>query len=86
MTTAATSPDTAPVVRRTTSAASATLATPSSASGSSMLQELKPKTRPESAISHSAAGGLSTVMKLPASKAPKKNAFQLFVPARTAAA
>src|SRR5215472_16952624 len=86
ITMAATSPATAPAVRRTTSATSATLATPSSASGSSMLQELKPKTRPESAMSQSAAGGLSTVMKLAASKAPKKNAFQLFVPAMTAAA
>ena len=37
-------------------------------------------------ISHSEAGGLSTVMKFEESIEPKKNAFQLFVPAWTAAA
>jgi len=47
--------------------------------------------RPVSTADHSAhadraAGGLSTVMKLPGSIEPKKNAFQLFVPALTAAA
>ena len=35
---------------------------------------------------HRAAGDLSTVMKLDASKEPKKKAFQLLVPAWTAAA
>src|SRR5271165_1860570 len=58
-----------------------TAATPSSAWGTSMLQLLNPKTRPERAITHSEAGGLSTVMKLDESSDPKKNAFQLFVPA-----
>ena len=51
-----------------------------------MLQLLKPKIRPESSITHSDAGGLSTVMKFEESSEPKKNAFQLFVPAWTAAA
>ena len=41
--------------------------------------------RADSAISHSAAGGLSTVMKFAASDEPKKRAFQLCVPACTAA-
>ena len=51
-----------------------------------MDQELKPKIRPEISIGHSDAGGLSTVMKLDESNEPKKNAFQLLVPAWTAAA
>ena len=42
--------------------------------------------RPDSSITHSDAGGLSTVMKFDASSEPKKKAFQLFVPAWTAAA
>ena len=50
-----------------------------------MLHELRPKTRTDSAITHSEAGGLSTVMKLAASDEPKKNAFQLCEPACTAA-
>jgi hypothetical protein len=56
------------------------------ASGTSMLQLVKPKIRPESSITHNDAGGLSTVIVLPQSDEPKKNAFQLFVPACTAAA
>ena len=51
-----------------------------------MLHELSPKTRADSSITHSEAGGLSTVMKLEESNDPKKNAFQLCVPACTAAA
>jgi len=51
-----------------------------------MLQEVNPKIRAERICTHRAAGGLSTVMKLPGSIEPKKNAFQLFVPALTAAA
>ena len=50
-----------------------------------MLHELTPKIRAESSMTHRAAGGLSTVMKLAASEEPKKNAFQLLVPAWTAA-
>ncbi len=37
-------------------------------------------------MTHSDAGVLSTVMKFEASNDPKKNAFQLLVPAWTAAA
>ena len=44
-----------------------------------MLQELTPKIRAETSITHSEAGGLSTVMKLDESNEPKKNAFQLWV-------
>ena len=47
---------------------------------------LKPKIRPEISITHSEPGVLSTVMKLEESNEPKKNAFQLLVPASTAAA
>ena len=50
-----------------------------------MLHELTPKTRAESSMIHSETGGLSTVMKLEESNEPKKNAFQLFAPAWTAA-
>jgi hypothetical protein len=51
-----------------------------------MLQLLKPNSRPESSMIHSEPGDLSTVMKLDESMEPKKNAFQLLVPAWTAAA
>ncbi len=51
-----------------------------------MLQELRPKIRTERAISHSDAGGLSTVIALLASSEPKRNAFQLCDPACAAAA
>ena len=51
-----------------------------------MLQEPNPKIRPESAMTQSDAGGLSTVMKLEESNDPKKKALQLLVPAWTAAA
>ena len=37
-------------------------------------------------MTHNEAGGLSTVIALPASSDPKSIAFQLFVPAWTAAA
>ena len=50
-----------------------------------MLHELTPKIRAEISITHSDAGGLSTVIEFAASEEPKKNAFQLFVPASTAA-
>ena len=50
-----------------------------------MLQELTPKRRAERSITQSEAGGLSTVMKFEESNEPKKNAFQLFEPASTAA-
>ena len=51
-----------------------------------MLQLLKPNIRPESSMTHSEPGGLSTVMKFDESIEPKRNAFQLLVPASTAAA
>ncbi len=41
--------------------------------------------RAEISLTHSDAGGLSTVMKLDASKDPKNMAFQLLVPAAAAA-
>ena len=61
------------------------MATPSRAWGTSMLHELSPKMRAEISIGHRNAGGLSTVMKLDESEEPKKKAFQLLVPACTAA-
>jgi len=48
--------------------------------GWSLAQLLTPKMRAERPITHSAAGGLSTVIALPASSEPKNHAFQLFVP------
>ena len=50
-----------------------------------MLHELRPKIRTDRAMTHSAAGGLSTVMELAASEEPKNNAFQLCEPAWAAA-
>ena len=50
-----------------------------------MLQEFSPKIRAEISMGHKNAGGLSTVMKFDESEDPKKKAFQLFVPACTAA-
>ena len=47
---------------------------------------LKPNIRPDISITHSEPGVLSTVMKLELSNEPKKKAFQLLVPAWTAAA
>ena len=85
MTSPAMSPAAGPNHRRTAAYSTPTHATPSSACGPSMLHELTPKIRPEISITHSDAGVLSTVMKLEESKEPKKNAFQLLVPASTAA-
>ena len=56
------------------------------ASGISIDHELNPNARTDSACSHSEAGGLSTVMKLPGSIEPKKKAFQLTEALFTAAA
>ena len=50
-----------------------------------MLQALSPNSRTDSAITHSEAGVLSTVIELAASDEPKKNAFQLTEPAWAAA-
>jgi hypothetical protein len=60
--------------------------TPASASGRSIENDEKPRTLANSAWTQSAAGGLSTVMKLPGSMAPKKNAFHDTVALFTAAA
>ena len=46
------------------------MATPISAWGTSMLQELNPKTRADSACTHSASGGLSTVITPAVSNEP----------------
>ena len=55
------------------------------ASGSRMLKEESPNTRTKSAITQSEAGGLSTVIELPASDDPYRNASQFEAPACTAA-
>ena len=71
--------------RRTVTKRRPTVATPSRAWGTRMLQALTPNSRAEISMTQSDAGGLSTVMKLEASEDPKKNALQLLVPACTAA-
>ncbi len=78
-------PAAAPNRRRTVAYRRPTAATPMSASGTSRLQELTPKSRAAMSCTQSEAGGLSTVMALPESNDPKKNAFQLVEPACTAA-
>ncbi len=82
----ANSPATGPDQRRTAPYSRATAATPHSACGTSRLQEDIPKIRADRPDSHSAAGGLSTVITLPGSSAPKNHAFQLCAPAWVAAA
>jgi hypothetical protein len=81
----ASSPAACPEVRRTEVYKTPTVATPSRACGTRTLHELSPKIRTDRAISQSEAGGLSTVMALPASREPKRKAFQLWEPACTAA-
>ena len=54
--------------------------------GRSIENEENPKTRALSAMSHSAAGGLSTVIAFAESSEPKRKASQFSVPAWTAAA
>ncbi len=71
--------------RRTVAYSTPTAATPSSACGTSTLHGFRPKMRTEMSITHSDAGGLSTVMKFEASEEPKNNAVQLDDPAWTAA-
>ncbi len=56
--------------RRTSAETRATVITPMIASGSRMLNEESPKIRTDSAITHSDAGGLSTVIEFPASEEP----------------
>lgn len=74
----------APSHRRTAAYSRPADATPISACGTRMLHELSPKTRTDNAITHSDAGGLSTVIPLPASNEPKNHAFPLSAPACTA--
>ncbi len=64
---------------------SATVATPISACGTSRLSGWKPKIRADSACTHNASGGLSTVITFEASKEPYRNAVQLSVIECTAA-
>ncbi len=72
-------------LRRTVLYSTPTLATPSRASGTRMLHELRPNSLTDSAISQMAAGGLSTVMLLPPSREPKNHATQFSEPACAAA-
>jgi hypothetical protein len=51
-----------------------------------MVNSLNPNSLPDNPITHIAAGGLSTVMALPASSEPNSHAFQSWVPAWAAAA
>ncbi len=81
----ATRPPSAENRRRTVAYTAATVPTPISTCGASTLNELRPRSRAESAIGHSESGGLSTVMKFAASEDPKNIAFQLTLPACTAA-
>lgn len=63
--------------RRTEAYTTATVPTPIRASGARIAHEFRPKILTDSSIGHSEAGGLSTVMALPASSEPKNIAFQL---------
>ena len=71
--------------RRTVACTTATVPTPMSTWGRRMAKEPSPRTRTDSAITHTEAGGLSTVMALPASRLPKSSAFHETLPACTAA-
>jgi hypothetical protein len=82
----ASSPATGPDQRRTAPYSRPTAATPHSACGTSRLHDDMPKIRADRPDSHSAAGGLSTVITLPGSSAPKNHAVQLCAPAWVAAA
>ena len=62
------------------------MATPARACGSSTLNGESPNKRADNAIGHNPSGGLSTVIALPASREPKKNAFHDWAPACAAAA
>jgi hypothetical protein len=74
-----------PNARRTVACRTATVPTPMSTCGRRIANELSPKSRTDSAMTHSAAGGLSTVMALLASKLPQKKADHDSAPAWTAA-
>ena len=82
----ASSPAAGPNQRRTVGVEHADRGDAHSASGTRMRPRAAARRRrTDSAISHSDAGVLSTVMELPASEEPKKNAFQLCEPAWAAA-
>ena len=83
-TTPASRPAPAPKWRLTVAYSTPTVATPISTSGSRIGAELA-RGRTDRAMTHSAAGGLSTVMELPASEEPKKNASAALAAAWTAA-
>jgi hypothetical protein len=61
------------------------VAIPTSACGTRIASGWKPNTRTESACTHSAIGGLSTVITPEPSKVLNRNAFQLSLIERTAA-
>ncbi len=71
--------------RRTVAWTTATVPTPMRTWGSRMANELRPNSRTDRAMTHRAAGGLSTVIALLASKLPQKNADHESAPACTAA-
>ena len=75
-----------PLTRRTAAYSTPTDATPINACGSSMVNGVKPNSRPDSAMTQSAAGGLSTVIALPGSSDPNSHAVRFCVPACAAAA
>ena len=58
---------------------------PSAPAARGSLSEWKPKMRTDSACTHSASGGLSTVITFDASNEPYRNALQLSLIERTAA-
>lgn len=70
MTSPANRPAAAPNPRLTLAWTTPTVATPMSACGARMANELSPRNRTDSAITHREAGGLSTVIELPASDEP----------------
>ena len=74
-----------PHARRTVAYSKYVHTTPMSACGNRIANELRPSKRTESAMSQMDAGGLSTVMALPASRLPHKKASQLLEPACAAA-
>ena len=80
------SPAAAPDHRFTAAYTRATVPTPINACGSSSENDEKPRMRPEIAMNHSDAGGLSTVIEFAESSEPNSSAFQDWVPALTAAA
>src|SRR5690242_11948812 len=79
-------PATGPNQRRTAAYSNPTDATPMSACGARIDQLFTPNRRADRPITHRAAGGLSTVIALPASSEPNSHAFQLCAPAWAAAA